>query len=155
MLLALLKEKTNEVCHDHIFKCLHVLIEKQDEIAYSNEKESEKFQRKRMVKPETFDLLINHLMGKKLRFNEKNDQNNEIFQILMSFCQESNHFELFSINLLEKLAVTMNKELKMILDDLYTYKQQIGFEKITGVDKKNDHENVFLFQLFKKKKVLF
>lgn len=151
MLLELLKNPANEMCQDYIFKCLHALIEKQDE--YSNESvENRKISIKRKLTPETLDIIISLLINKKLRFKEKNDQKNEIFQTLLSFCQDSHNFEIFSINTLEKLAVNINKELEIILNDLCAYKKQIGLDKVIGFDKKIDHENVkkILIKFYKK-----
>ena len=145
VLLELLKDKENDLCHDHIFKCLHILIERQDEANFITESEKDMTKSQTLlkrVKPETMEIIINYLISRKLRFNNKSDQANEIFQALTSVCQESNNFELFSINLFEKFAVTMNKDLEMILNELFAYKQEIGIDKITVIDKKNDHENV-------------
>jgi len=150
LILGLLKDNSNENGQDRIFKCLHSLIERQDEenMRIHNHKEKVIIESnkiltfRRFLKKETLDIIINYLITKKLRFNDKSDQKNEIFQTLTSFCQENNNFEIFSITFLEKLAINMNRSLEIILLDLYAYKEEIGLERIPEFDKKNEHENV-------------
>ena len=124
------------------------MIERQDEEALRLERDQDPMTSskgslyKRLVKKDSLDIIVNHLVGKRLRFNEKSEQKNELFQTLCSFCQEHNNFEVFAVTLLEKLTGKMSPNLDIILTDLYSYKEQLGFDRLPENERKNEHENV-------------